>query len=225
MVGPGAWGVNLDFAGYARIACRRPAKPAATDWNSKVYQILRLPNAITVARLALAPVMVVLLKEQEYRVALAVFVLAGVSDALDGFIAKHYNQTTRLGAILDPVADKTLLVSVYVMMTVIDAIPFWLMVAVAFRDLLIIGGYVVYTSLVGAVQMRPSALSKLNTLMQIVLALAVLVQLSGLFPVAAWIAPLIYVVLFTTVASGVHYLWAWGVMKDVERAGPGGAGE
>ena len=187
-----------------------------------MYQILRLPNAITVARLALAPVMILLLKEQDYRAALIVFVLAGVSDALDGFIAKHYNQTTRLGAILDPVADKTLLVSVYVMMTVLDAIPFWLMVVVAFRDLLIIGGYVVYTSLVGAVQMRPSALSKLNTLMQITLAVAVLLKLSNLLPVDAWVNALIYVVLITTVASGLHYLWMWGVMKDVEPAASGG---
>lgn len=186
-----------------------------------MYQILRLPNAITVARLALAPVMILLLKEQDYRAALAVFVLAGVSDALDGFIAKHYNQTTRLGAILDPLADKTLLVSVYVMMTVLDAIPFWLMLVVAFRDLLIIGGYLVYTSLVGAVHMRPSRLSKLNTFMQIALAVVVLVHLSELLPVDRWVGLLIYAVLFTTVASGVHYLWAWGVMKDVERAAPG----
>lgn len=183
-----------------------------------MYQIFRLPNAITITRLALAPVMILLLKEHDFRAALAVFVIAGLSDALDGFIAKRYHQTSRLGAILDPVADKTLLVSVYVMMTVLDAIPFWLMLVVAFRDLLIVGGYLVYTSLVGPVHMRPSRLSKLNTFMQIALAVVVLLRLAALLPAPSWIEGLNYVVLVTTVASGLHYLWAWGVMKDVERA-------
>jgi len=131
-----------------------------------------LPNTITLSRIALAPVFILVLKDGDYLTALAVFLIAGISDGLDGFIAKRFNLTSRLGAILDPAADKILLISAYVMLTVMNHIPFWLMLTVAFRDFLIIGGYLVYTSLMGAVQMRPSYLSKLNTFMQISLIIS-----------------------------------------------------
>lgn len=159
---------------------------------------------------------ILLLKDQDYLPALFVFLFAGASDGVDGFIAKRYNLRTRIGAILDPLADKILLVSAYVMLSVLGHIPFWLVLSVVFRDVLIIGGYVAYTLAVGTVQMRPSALSKFNTLMQVVLVLAVLVQQAGLVPVTAWLDLLIYTTLATTVASGLHYLWIWGVMKHIE---------
>jgi len=175
--------------------------------------ISNLPNAITVSRIALVPVLILLLKSQDYVPALIVFLIAGISDALDGYIAKRYNLVTGLGAILDPLADKILLVSAYIMLSFLGHVPFWLVLSVAFRDLLIIGGYLVYISLVGAVQMRPSYLSKLNTVMQILLIVAILVQqaASSFFPVLT--NGLIIAVLITTVASGAHYLWIWGVMK------------
>jgi cardiolipin synthase len=178
-----------------------------------------LPNAITLARIALVPVLILALKDQRYGLALALFVLAGLSDALDGFLAKRLNMVTRLGGVLDPAADKILLISAYVMLTVLEQIPFWLMLTVAFRDLLIVGGYLIYVAHSGPVHMRPSALSKLNTFMQITLVGMILVEKAGYLSYPGWVEAMIYGVFATTVASGLHYLWAWGVIKDIELAG------
>lgn len=178
--------------------------------------ISQLPNLITISRIALAPVLILLLKDQEYAASLAVFLIAGVSDGLDGYIAKRYGFVSRLGSILDPLADKTLLVSSYVMLTMLNHLPFWLMLTVAFRDLLIIGGYIIYTSMVEPVQMRPSWLSKINTFMQIALVIVILAQQALNLVYSPMVEVLIYTVLLTTVASGVHYLWIWLVIKEVE---------
>jgi cardiolipin synthase len=183
--------------------------------------ISQLPNIITLFRIALVPAFIVLLNEREYGLALLLFAVAGLSDGLDGFIAKRYHCETRLGGILDPAADKILLVSAYVMLTVMDHVPFWLMVAVAFRDLLIVGGYLVYTSMYGPVQMRPSRLSKVNTFMQILLIVAILVQQAAGFDYPRTTETLAWLVLGTTVLSGGHYLWLWGVMKEIEPADGG----
>ena len=180
-----------------------------------------LPNAITLSRIALVPVLILALKDQHYSLALALFVLAGLSDALDGFLAKRLNLVSRLGGILDPAADKILLISAYVMLTLLEHIPFWLMLTVAFRDLLIVGGYLVYVAHSGPVTMQPSALSKLNTVVQIALVGVILVEKAGYlsYAYAGWVDVLIYCVFATTVASGLHYLWSWGIMKDIEHAG------
>ena len=185
-----------------------------------IVSLSHLPNIITIARIALVPVMILLLKDQDYAAGLIVFVIAGASDALDGYLAKRLNVQSRLGAILDPVADKLLLVSAYVMLAVLGHIPFWLVLVVVFRDLLIVGGYMLYTSHAGPVKMRPSILSKLNTLMQITLVAVILAQqAAGLaWPLAE---VLVYVVLATTVVSGAHYLWSWMIMKDIEPAQSG----
>ena len=172
----------------------------------------RIPNLLTFSRIALVPVLILVLKDRDYTAALAIFVLAGVSDALDGWIAKRWRYTTRFGAILDPVADKFLLVSSYVMLMLLDHLPFWLVLTVVFRDLLIIGGYLVYTSVVGTAQMRPSRLSKFNTLSQIVLVLAVLVHEASGFDYPPLIGTLVWLVFVTTVASGLHYVVVWGVL-------------
>ena len=178
----------------------------------------QLPNAITLSRIALVPVLILALKGRHFGTALVIFLTAGISDGLDGFLAKRFNMTSRLGAILDPAADKILLVSAYVMLTILECIPFWLMLGVAFRDLLIVGGYLAYTSLYGPVTMRPSYLSKLNTLMQISLVCVILAQHAVGLALGGLDHFLDYVVLATTVASGAHYLWTWGVMKDVAPA-------
>jgi len=181
-----------------------------------MVSISHLPNLITIFRIGLAPVLILLLKEQEYAASLAVFVIAGVSDGLDGFIAKRFHYESRLGSILDPMADKILLLSSYVMLTMLNHLPFWLMLTVAFRDLLIVGGYLVYTSMIGPVQMRPSWLSKFNTFLQIALVIVILGQQAFQLVYAPMVDALIYGVLLSTVASGLHYLWIWLVMKEVE---------
>ncbi len=185
----------------------------------------QLPNLITLARIALAPAFVLLLNDGDYLAALLVFAVAGLSDGLDGFIAKRFHYETRLGAILDPAADKILLVSAYVMLTVLDHLPVWLVIVVAFRDLLIVGGYIVYTSMYGPVQMRPSWISKVNTFVQIALVVIVLLQQAIDVSYPGTTRLLAYLVLLTTVASGGHYLWTWGVMKEIEPARSSGSHE
>lgn len=182
-------------------------------------KIDHLPNAITISRIGLAPLLILLLRAQRYPQALAVFVIAGISDALDGYVAKRYGLTSQFGSILDPFADKILLISAYVMLAILGRIPFWLMLTVAFRDLLIIGGYLAYTSIVGSVHMRPSLLSKLNTVMQILLVVAVLAQAAMALPISGLVHLLVEAVFVSTVASGAHYLWTWGIMKEVQPLG------
>lgn len=172
-----------------------------------MIKLYHLPNVITLFRMALVPVFILVLEAQDYVLALTIFVVAGLSDGLDGFIAKRYNLVTRLGAILDPMADKILLVSTYVMLAVLDHLPFWLVLTVGFRDLLIIGGYLIYTSLIGEVNVRPTYLSKCNTVLQIVLVIIILIQEAALLPLQPIVDYGIYAVLVTTVASGLHYLW------------------
>ncbi|MBI5612254.1 MAG: CDP-alcohol phosphatidyltransferase family protein [Gammaproteobacteria bacterium] len=180
-----------------------------------------LPNALTLSRIALVPLLILALKDQEYTLALGIFLIAGVTDAADGYAAKRLNVMSRLGAILDPAADKILLVSAYVMLTLLGHIPFWLMLSVVFRDLLIVGGYLAYSSLVGTVQMCPSPVSKLNTVLQIGLIGLILAQQAGVFDLPAVIQLLVFLVLVTTVASGAHYVWIWGIQKDLKPAAAG----
>ncbi len=177
-----------------------------------------LPNALTLSRIALAPLLILALKDQGYALALGIFLLAGLTDAADGYLAKRLNVVSRLGAILDPAADKILLISAFVMLTLLGHIPFWLMLSVVFRDLLIVGGYLAYTSLIGAVQMQPSAVSKLNTVLQIGLAGLILAQQAGVLSLPELIELMIYLVLVTTVASGAHYVWLWGIQREMKPA-------
>lgn len=183
----------------------------------------QLPNTITLARLCLVPVLILVLKDENYRLALVIFLVAGISDALDGYIAKKFNFVSQFGAVLDPVADKLLLVSAYVMLSIIGHVPFWLVLVVVSRDLFIVGGYMVVTSLMGAVSMNPSLLSKLNTFMQIILVIAILaahaaeqnLEQSFNYNHEIILTSLIYIVLVTTIASGVHYFWLWVVKKEI----------
>lgn len=174
-----------------------------------------LPNILTLMRLAAAPVLVVLLRDERHALALALFVIAGLSDGLDGYIAKRYSHVSRLGAILDPVADKVLIVSAYVMLTLLGLVPFWLLVTVVFRDLLIVGGCLMLFILNGSVQMRPSPISKLNTFLQITLVIVVLVHATDWISLGPAVTLLIAAVFTTTVLSGVHYLWIWVIRRHM----------
>lgn len=179
-----------------------------------------LPNIITIFRIAMAPLLILLLRDQNHQLAFYVFILAGISDGLDGYIAKRFGYTSQLGAILDPLADKLLVVSAYVMLTLHGQLPFWLMLTVAFRDLLIVGGYLIYVILHGSVQMQPSYLSKVNTFLQISLVVLVLAMHGFHLPLAWLVQGLVLAVFATTVASGAHYMWVWVVRKEVVRQSP-----
>lgn len=144
--------------------------------------------------------------------ALILFAIAGSSDAIDGYLAKHFKWQSRVGSILDPLADKLLLVSTFLTLTWLDLVPLWLLVAVIARDLLIVIGAVSFHFLFGKFEMEPSFLSKMNTFFQIVYLLAVVFYHDELvIAFKPWIIEaLMYVVLLTTIVSGINYVWIWG---------------
>ncbi len=170
---------------------------------------MNLPNLITFGRLLTVPVAVYLLMQSAYLSAFLLFLLAGVSDALDGYLAKRLNQTTELGAILDPLADKALLVGVYVTLGLQENLPHWLVVLVVFRDLLIIGGVIILFLVRLEVKMRPLIVSKVNTAAQIGLAALVLAGLGLELEIGGLVDVMIYTVLGTTVISGASYIVSW----------------
>jgi cardiolipin synthase (CMP-forming) len=167
------------------------------------------PNLITLARICAVPLLVWLVLSDYLAAAFWVFVAAGISDALDGYIAKRFNLVTELGAYMDPVADKALLVSAYVTLGHAGHIDTWLVVLVVFRDVLIIGGTILFHTLDRPVEMQPLMISKLNTLMQIVLVSVVLAEIGIGVPDVDWVPVLTYIVAATTAASGIAYLCRW----------------
>ena len=173
--------------------------------------IAYIPNVLTLMRMAMAPLLIVVLNDGKYELALLIFLVAGISDGLDGFIAKQFDCVTRLGTILDPLADKALLVSSFIMLTYLELIPFWLMVTVVFRDMVIVGGYVALVGLYGRIDITPILISKINTFLQIVLILALLMMQSGIAQVQWMITPLVYAVFVVGIASGFQYVWIWSI--------------
>jgi cardiolipin synthase len=168
---------------------------------------LSLPNMITLLRLCAVPAAVWLIIKGRLDLAFWVFVGAGLSDALDGWIARRWNLRSALGELLDPVADKALLVSVYVTLAMIGVLPDWLAILVVFRDVLIVGGVVVFYLLGTPRPIEPILISKANTALQIGLA-AVALFLAG-FGLSAppLLEALVWGVAATTVASGAAYVW------------------
>jgi len=181
-----------------------------------------IPNLITLARVLAVPLIVWLILNDKLFAAFWVFFAAGVSDALDGFIAKKYNWQTVLGAFLDPLADKALLMSAYITLGYKDTIATWLVILVVFRDLVIIGGAMVFQAVTQTLQMEPLMISKANTLAQILL-IGVLLGGLGLGLEAETVAAqqiLTYIVAATTIASGAAYVYKWGrKASDMERDG------
>ena len=169
----------------------------------------QIPNLLTLARIAAVPVLILFLYEGRYGAALAVFVLAGITDGLDGWIAKRFKCVTRLGSILDPLADKILIVSTYVMLVLAGDLPFWLILLIGFRDLGIIAGVLVLNTLNGHVQMQPSLLSKVNTFLQISLVILVMVERIGFIALEPVAEILLWFVAVTTDASAIHYVYFW----------------
>ena len=168
-----------------------------------------LPNLITLARLCLVPLSVWLIAEQHWEAAFAVFVVAGLSDALDGWLAKTYGLETELGAYLDPLADKALLVSIYVALTLARHLPVPLAILVVSRDILIIGAVLIAGLMGKPVEIRPLFVSKLNTVAQIGLAGLVLgMKALGTAP-GAGLDVAIWFTAGLTFASAAAYLRQW----------------
>jgi cardiolipin synthase len=168
-----------------------------------------IPNLITVLRIMLVVPIAWSLLQREFGLSLGLFLVAGVSDGLDGFLAKHYGWTSRLGALLDPLADKALLVACYAALTWVGLLPAWLLVLVVLRDVVIIAGAVVYNYRIRRLEAEPTLISKLNTLLQIVLVLLVLVQQITVWIPASWIGVLTFAVTVSVIWSGLDYVVTW----------------
>jgi cardiolipin synthase len=167
------------------------------------------PNLITIGRLVLVPLIIWLIVAPQPLGAFLVFVLAAASDGIDGFIARQFNERSVLGAYLDPLADKALLVSIYVALTTLGEIPVWLTILVVSRDVLIIGGVVLAWMLAAPMPMRPSAVSKINTLAQITLAAVAMADLAFTANLATLRIGLHYLVALFTIASAGLYMADW----------------
>ncbi len=170
---------------------------------------MSLPNLISLARLFAAPLTVWLILTGELTAAFWVFIAASVSDGVDGYIAKRFDRSTVLGGYLDPIADKALLVGVYIALGSENHLDLWLVMLVVFRDLLIIGGALLLWLLTRSLRMKPLAISKINTFAQIVLAAVMLSGLGLGAPVGPAVDVLIYLVAATTLLSGARYVVEW----------------
>lgn len=169
-----------------------------------------IPNIITVGRILLVYPVIHLMLAGRLDWALGLFVVAGISDAVDGFLAKYFHWQSRLGSYLDPVADKLLLISSYLALGWLNLIPLWLAGLVVLRDTLIFSGAVAYYFLLRPFEGQPLLISKLNTLFQLLLVFAVLVR-HGIAPFPDSILNLLIVaVTLTTVSSGALYVYIWG---------------
>jgi cardiolipin synthase (CMP-forming) len=175
-----------------------------------IGQILNnLPNLITLARMLMTPLAVLMIISQRFLPAFLIFILAGVSDAIDGFIAKKFNLRSELGAYLDPLADKALLTSIYVSLAIFAGLPAWIAVTVVSRDVMILVAVLVSWLLDKPVEIRPVWVSKFNTVAQIALAgFALGARAYGLDPHPAQTA-LEWTVAATTLASGGVYIAQW----------------
>jgi len=192
--------------------------------------VRHIPNLITLVRILTIVPIAVALMHQRLEMTLMLFAIAALSDALDGFLAKRFGWQSELGAILDPIADKLLLATVFISLTVLGLVPLWLMAAALARDAIIVTGAAAYRLFIGPLTARPSMVSKLNTLCQAAFVLVVVARAAFAEPppwAEAAVGALVFV---TTVVSGIDYVvtYAWravvaasarnGTAKDAGRA-------
>jgi cardiolipin synthase (CMP-forming) len=174
-----------------------------------VVQGVSIPNLVTLCRILLVPVVVWAITAGEMRFAFILFVAAGVSDAIDGFLAKRFGMTTELGAYLDPLADKAMLVSIYVALGIIEAVPRWLVILVVSRDIMIVGAVILSWVVDKPLPLKPLLVSKLNTVAQIALAAVVLAAIGFHFNADFAILALIALVGVLTLLSIAFYVRSW----------------
>ena len=157
---------------------------------------MSIPNLITLARILAVPVILWAITSGEMRIAFALFLAAGLSDLIDGYLAKRFGMATELGAYLDPLADKAMIISIYVALGIVEAIPRWLVILVVSRDIMIVSAVILSWLVDKPVKLKPIAVSKLNTVAQIVYATVVLASLTF-----GWEIPLVKGVLMGLVAT------------------------
>lgn len=168
---------------------------------------MNIPNILTLLRIIMVPVIVILLIQGSFLKALLVFVAAGLTDILDGFLARVLHQQTELGAYLDPIADKALLISSFLTLSILHIIPGWLAVIVISRDCIILLGISVLTIMSISVEIRPAFVSKVTTALQLI---TVLLSLSALCLPGGiremWLLPFYWATAFVTIVSGLNYM-------------------
>lgn len=190
-------------------------------------RIVTVPNLLTVFRMVLIPVFVSLLFYQRFILALGIFVLAGVTDGLDGLLARRFNQKSQLGTILDPIADKLMLVTSFVVLSMRSVfpqplpshlpVPFWVTVAVISRDVFILVGAAAINIVTGFRGFRPSMLGKINTTVQI-FAIAAIIFAASVPHGSGWYLPTIYTTVFAfSVLSGAHYVFFVSKLVNEDR--------
>lgn len=169
-----------------------------------------IPNLITILRMVLVVPILLLIANEQFVHSLLLFAVAGISDGVDGYLAKRMGWQSRLGSILDPLADKLLLVSTSLLLVWMEMIPYWLVAIIVLRDLLIVVGGTLYHYRIGEYEMAPSIVSKINTFSQIAYVLGVILVAAMGWEMAAEITVASYIVLTTTLMSGADYVWTWG---------------
>lgn len=168
--------------------------------------VLTLANRLTLLRILMTPVIVVLLMYRQMGAALALFLLAGITDGLDGLVARSWKQKTTLGVVLDPVADKLLLTSTVVTLTILKELPRWFTIIVVSRDVLLIGGSVILYMFVGKIGTPPTWMGKSTTGLQLLTILCAM--LDNFFPpFGTALLPLTVITLAFTIASGLDYIY------------------
>ncbi len=170
---------------------------------------MNVPNLISLLRLAAVPLVVWLIANDRLNAAMWLFAAAGISDAIDGYLARIWRQRTRIGAYLDPLADKMLLVCVFVTLGQVGKLDSWLVILVVSRDVMIVGGIILLFLLEHRIEVQPSFISKANTAAQIAFAALVLARYGLDLSSAAWLAVVEwskYAVAATTLLSGAHYV-------------------
>ncbi|MDO9007775.1 MAG: CDP-alcohol phosphatidyltransferase family protein [Thiobacillus sp.] len=179
---------------------------------------LNLPNFISMLRLAAVPLVAWLILQQRWEAACWLFLAAAVSDGIDGMLARWLNQMTQLGAALDTVADKALGVVTLVLLTLAEAIPLWVTLAILLRDSIIVLGALSYRGMAGHLEIHPTWLGKTHMFAEFVLLALVLADLARLLNIDAWLTALFVSVFVIAVVSGVQYVWIWGAKARRERA-------
>jgi cardiolipin synthase len=178
--------------------------------DTSIFPVTRnIPNLLTLLRMCAAPVLILFLMDRNYGVGALIFLIAGITDALDGWFAKRFDCITRLGTVLDPIADKMLIITAYIVLALLGDISLWLVLIVGFRDLGIVGGYLILQTIHDEMPPHPSLLSKLNTFAQITFVLTVMTHKMGWVLLSDLVDVLLWLVAVTTLVSGFHYIYLW----------------
>lgn len=170
---------------------------------------MNLPNIISLLRLISVPIIIWLVLGEFYLLALFSFILAGLSDALDGILARVMKAHSTLGSYLDPIADKALLVSMYTTLGYKSLIPLWIVITVIFRDILIVGGTFLLFILEKPFKIKPITISKVNTFIQVITVTVVLAQNGNEISLPLLNTSLLYLVGISTIVSGAAYIFIW----------------